>query len=337
MATRVILLSLLAAWMTSACGEVKHCEKGEVGCVGGHSDDNRECYYDLVEDPVTGMCIEPGDNATGPDPNAACGTCATGEACRADGTCINVCTQTDAVPTGGPSLPSCEPVENEPAYDFQKAANALCVQACARRAALCPGATCNPQIDCTAAAALTVATTLCPDMKAQCAMDRCKAVRDNACSQQLCAANAQPNCAGVTCNGDCAGNKDFANDGVCDDGDLSNAVSAVCPWGTDCGDCGPRRGTAPPRYKEIGQQCVDPYQCGAPLHDFSNVPGWCVVINRSTLVERCVPDCSIYGRCPAGYSCMPLTFTDPNTGKTITLQDDNEVVGKACFADMCGI
>jgi hypothetical protein len=334
MTTRMLLLSLLAAWMTSACGEVKHCKEGEVGCVDGDSDDNGKCYYDLVEDPATGKCVEPQDDMSAPDPNAECGSCASGEACRSDGMCINVCTQTDAVPTDGPSLPACQAGEGEPPYDFQNAAIALCKQACARRAALCPNATCNPAVGCTPAASTTIATALCGvDMTPKCVIDRCVAVRDNACAQQLCAGNTQPNCAGVTCSNTC--NSSLVYDGICDDGDLSNAVSALCPWGTDCGDCGPRRGTMPPRYKEIGQQCIDPYQCGAPLNDFSNVPAWCVAVDQPTNLERCVPDCSVYGRCPDGYSCEPLKFQDEN-GDWIPLEDDSGKVGKACFPAMCG-
>jgi hypothetical protein len=65
----------------------------------------------------------------------------------------------------------------------------------------------------------------------------------------------------ITCDDTCR----WANDGVCDDGGL-NARFAVCPYGSDCADCGQRVGYAPPAPPPVSGVCTetlfDDY-CGA--------------------------------------------------------------------------
>lgn len=346
MNTRVLFLGVLSAAcfvLGSACGDVEHCKRGDVGCVDGLPDDVGECRFGLVYDPLTQVCVEPDHDAgPPPDPNAACsGSCATGEACRPDGTCVNVCTQTGAV-TQRDSLLKCRPATNatppEPAYNLAAAAHALCVQGCTRRNALCTASPCDPAVECVPPAELALAVAACGmTPTVDCVMARCEAVRDQACDKVMCPGSA-PNCAGVTCTNSCSdAQNSLNNDGFCDDGDLANAVSAICPWGSDCGDCGPRRGPAPARVKQIGEQCIDPYQCGASYDDFSDVPGWCVVVDQANETERCVPDCSVYGLCPAGYTCRALEFQDAATGQSMTLKDENKLVGSACFPVQCGM
>jgi hypothetical protein len=43
----------------------------------------------------------------------------------------------------------------------------------------------------------------------------------------------------------CTDTCEYASDGYCDDGG-AGSDGAVCPWGSDCADCGPRTGTPPP-------------------------------------------------------------------------------------------
>jgi hypothetical protein len=339
---RVLFLGVLSTAcfvLVSACGEVEHCKRGDLGCVDGLPDDVGECRFGLVEDPITKVCVEPDHDAGPPrDPNAACvGGCATGEACRADGTCINVCAQANAVAPRD-SLLTCRPAQGEAAYDLAKAAHALCVQGCTRRNALCTNSPCDPAVDCTAPQELALAAAACATMPptVECVMARCEMVRDQACDKVMCP-GSMPNCAGVTCTNTCSDGTQTLNfDGLCDDGDLTNAVSAICPWGSDCGDCGPRRGAAPAKVKQIGEQCIDPYQCGASYDNFSDVPGWCVVVDQAKETERCVPDCSVHGVCPAGYTCRALEFKEAD-GSTMTLRDENNLVGSACFPMQCGM
>lgn len=330
--------------MQAGCGEIDNCKEGEPGCLWGLPLEDDTCRFDLVPD-ATGVCVDPDDASSeddggdggddeveGPPLPNPCG-CTVNQVCQPDGSCVDLCMVPNQVVTK-PSLPACR----SPSYSFQEAAVAWCQQSCARRAALC-GEPCDPQAACGAAVAVALLVQVDPTCtgNADCAMRRCEEARDRPCAMQQCLGNAAPNCTDVTCSNACSsGGETYNNDGFCDDGDLGNAVSAICKWGSDCGDCGPRRGPAPPAVKKLGEQCIDPFQCGASYDDFSAVPGWCVPLDESVAVEHCVPDCTMPPHsCPEGFDCQKLRFTG-ESGKEEIITDQAGKVARACFPTQCG-
>ncbi len=324
-----------AAWTVSGCGEVESCKEGDVGCLGGFADDSGNCRFDLVKD-TRGFCVKPGGNQDGGSQSDPCG-CSSGSLCQQDGMCVNVCQPPNPVPTLKIAPSACRPAAGE-TYTLEDAANAACEQSCIRRAEYC-GASCNPSTDCTRTLALAVVSQRCAaGMTLECAMQACEAIRDQPCAQVTCATGT-PNCTGIVCNDSCSVT-DYVKDGLCDDGDLSNAGSSVCDWGTDCGDCGPRRGTPPATKYDLGDPCVDAYQCGGDPDHVASSTGWCVPTETQTNILRCVPDCSATDTCPAGYTCFGLgvdpdddgpmqqqPVLDPNTGQA----------ARACFPNACGV
>lgn len=350
MATRVLwAIAACASLIASVgCGEVDNCREGEDGCIKGRPLASGACRYDLVVDPLTDVCVaSSGDGDDGDDdddddddivvdPNP-CG-CQPNQVCQSDGvTCVGIC----EIPGGAVAPKDSLPVCRTPRMTFAEAAVAWCKQSCTRRAAIC-GEACDPAQACDMAAAIVqiaqVDKTCTPVAGAECAMALCETARDRRCEDQPCPFNnARPNCTGIVCSDSCTDGTDTLNkDGVCDDGDLSNAVSAICPWGSDCGDCGPRRGTAPPAVRKLGEQCIDPFQCGASYTDFSRVPGWCVPLNNASQIEHCVPDCTNSFTCADGYTCRELRSQDV-TGKESRIEDETGRTAHACFPTQCGV
>ena len=338
MTTRVLwAIAACASLLASAgCGEVDNCREGENGCLRGRVLASGECRYDLIPDRVTGVCVSPDDDDDD-DPTPAapnpCG-CAPDEVCQADGTtCVGIC----EIPGGPVGQKAQLPLCRDSSYTYVQAAEAWCRHACSRFAILC-GEPCDPEQACgsvAASAALAQADPACTPAlgQAECAMKRCEEARDRPCSQWVCGNGMPPNCANVSCSNSCGEAGKIVLDGVCDDGDLSNAISAICPWGSDCGDCGPRRGAPPPQQRKLGEQCIDPFQCGASYTDFRGAPGWCVPLDES--VEHCVPDCTVSRRCPDGYECQALQFEN-DMGQIDELIDRDERVARACFPTECG-
>ncbi|MET0341092.1 MAG: hypothetical protein ABW252_08815 [Polyangiales bacterium] len=334
-------LLMLMPLMQAGCGEIDNCKVGEDGCLGGLPLEDLTCRYDLVLDTSTGVCTEPDDVTGGDDDDDAIDgpplpnpcKCTANQVCQTDGSCVDLCLVPNAV-VNKPSFPQCRSTS----YSFQEAAIAGCQQACGRRAAIC-GEACDPATACSAATALAWLAAVDPACagNTECAMKRCEEVRDRPCAAQACLGGGAPNCTNVTCENNCVSDGESFNlDGVCDDGDLSNAVSAICRWGSDCGDCGPRRGPAPAAVKKLGEQCIDPYQCGAPYADFSAVPGWCVPLDDSATLEHCVPDCTMPPHsCPESFDCQRLRFTD-ESGKEENIRDNANNVARACFPTQCG-
>lgn len=339
---RTGLLSAAAAcaslFLASGCGKVESCTEGDMGCLNGPAASGK-CSFGLVADE-SGICAKKGTTST---PLAdSCGGCASGDVCQRSGSCVDICEVPSNWVQSGPSLPACAPAAGQAAFDYPTVAVAYCKQECAHRAAYC-GGTCNPDKDCTPAAAMLLLAVRCPGQAVACATMACVEARDTPCAQQKCANNMAPVCTGVACSNSCtSGSTSFNLDGICDDGDLSNAVSAICGWGTDCGDCGPRKGTPPPAIKDLGEQCIDPYQCGASDTDFSHAPGWCVPVSTNSQtteeVQRCVPDCTVSQRCPDGFQCRELVFDPDGSGPKTeqSLKDNAGLVGKACFRTTCG-
>jgi hypothetical protein len=191
--------------------------------------------------------------------------------------------------------------------------------------------------ECGSAAATALTIALCPGQMPECAMKLCEQARDTPCAQQQCPPGSPLNCTGVSCSNACISGAKFTNDGVCDDGDLSNADSVVCDWGTDCGDCGPRRGTPPVFSRDLGDPCFDAVQCGGDRTNVAASTGWCVTTDNTRPLYRCVPDCSKKGAtCPSGYECYQLTQDTDGNGKPEDVIDSKNVRAQACFPMLCG-
>ena len=341
-AARLAALSCTAAsaLFAASCGDVGSCIETEVGCLNGPPDDSGNCRFGLVPNSTHTACVEKGASG-GITPNT-CG-CTHGELCLSNGTCSDLCT----APAGAPAIKdaplACRPAAGAAAYDLSTAVVALCSQICVHRAALC-GTPCNVAADCTPAKALVIAAALkhdatCATADVECAMKACEEARDRPCEKQECGmGNGQPNCAGVVCSSSCS-TAAFTNDGICDDGDVSNAESSFCAWGSDCGDCGPRRGAAPPSSVGLGGACADPRQCGGDITNIKNSTAWCV--NTTSAINqprRCVPDCSSSMKCPDGYECAPLG-SDPDGSGPMPAQavmDSSGATARACFPTQCG-
>jgi hypothetical protein len=328
--------ALISIASMAACSEVESCKEDEPGCINSPPDDSGNCRAGLVLDESGTACIPKGGSST-KEPDL-CG-CEENELCRQDMTCVNVCITPTTLPARTSATKTCRPAKTDAPYDFAKAAVALCYQGCIRRAALC-GTACNPAVDCTPAAAMALTTPLCPGGMPECAMKACEVARDTPCAQQQCPPGSALNCTGVSCTNDCITTSPmstvFINDGLCDDGDLSNADSVVCDWGQDCGDCGPRRGTAPVFSRDLGDPCFDAIQCGGDRDDVTMSTGWCVETEKNRPLYRCVPDCSAKGAtCPSGYECHDLlqevTGSDP-----VPVVDQQNMQARACFPSLCG-
>jgi hypothetical protein len=340
----------LAATFAGGCSDVESCIEGvDEGCLGSNPDNSGNCRFGLVRSADGFNCVKPGDqgevrNDGGTPPrndggaNTDSCTCPSKNACLQDGGCVDLCLPLANPPVLKDAPLSCRPVENEGAYDFARAARGYCSQAGTRRSVACNSAF-DPATECSAAAAQLLLTTQCPTRDPECAMKACEAARDTPCSQQQCAAGAAPNCTGVLCSDNCDMPL-FNLDGVCDDGDLSTAISYVCEYGTDCGDCGPRRGSAPPFDLDYGDPCVDPGQCGGDLYNVKSSTGWCVPPTDSQDVARCIADCSVSRRCRSGFECIGLSYPDPDGSgpmkgdPVLDLEDGTEVY--ACFPLQCG-
>ncbi|HVZ33846.1 MAG TPA: hypothetical protein VG963_15565 [Polyangiaceae bacterium] len=333
-----------AAWGASGCGDVESCTKFDPGCYMGYPDDSGNCRFGLVSVMSGGslVCLPKSEATSSPDAGGTVQNmcnCPSGSLCRKDRSCVDVCVPPSPLPALSVAPSPCR-APTGTTYTFEDAANAACEQACVRHAAYC-GTVCDIKTECTRLKAVALATARCAgNTTPECASQFCEMTRDQPCAQVMCTNNAAPNCAGVVCNTSCT-TASYVNDGVCDDGDLSNASSSVCAWGSDCGDCGPRRGTPPNMVLDLGDPCVDAYQCGGDPDHVASSTGWCVPTETQTDIQRCVPDCSAANAtCPAGYQCFGLGV-DPD-GESGPMQQQpvtDPVTGqqaKACFPTACG-
>jgi hypothetical protein len=338
-------LATAALATLSGCSDVESCERGLPGCLGGAPDDSGNCKFDLVRSDDGFTCVKPNERDGGRrDGGGRDGgneddcTCPSGELCRADGTCVDLCEPVRNPPTAKPVLLPCEAPEGE-TESFARTALALCSQTCAHRAAYC-GTNCNPDIECSQLLASAAARAACQGGEDQaCAKTLCERARDLPCAQQQCPLGAAPSCTGTLCSNTCD-MAEYNNDGICDDGDPSNAISYVCDYGTDCGDCGPRRGSAPPFELDLGDVCADPQQCGGDLYDVKGSTGWCVPASSDQVYSRCLPDCSNGQSCRPGYECIAIAFDPDGSGGPMPqtqftdYNDGTPVFG--CFPMQCG-
>lgn len=342
-------LAIASLSWASGCSDVESCEPGlDPGCINSAPDDSGNCLYDLVRSADGTRCVRPGSSSPAPGTDGGSGggdtgvgscSCPSGQLCREDGTCVNLCTPVSNPPTPAPTLLPCRAETGTP-ETFARIARALCYQTCTHRAFYC-GGSCDPESECTQLVASAAARAACQGNDDQaCAIALCEQARDLPCAQQQCPLGASPNCTGTLCSNNCD-MAEYTFDGICDDGDPSNAISYACDFGSDCGDCGPRRGSAPAFSLDVGDVCADPAQCGGDLYSVKTSTGWCVPVADAQDYARCVPDCSTNGqKCPAGYSCigiaadedgpagpMPqMQFTDYNDGTPVF----------GCFPAQCG-
>lgn len=327
--TRLWYAALLGAiaLALSGCGEVESCKKGDPGCLDGPADPVTGCKFDLTAN-ASGICVE---GPSGQRPSDNCG-CPEGSLCTEQRTCVDMCVLPSPLPVVKSAAPACPAVGQT---TFQAAAIAACSQECIRRGEYC-GRGCDPAVFCTPARAQTALMLVCPTGDPACAVTACQNARDKRCEDYNCLGEGTLNCAGITCTSTCPdGLPEFLNDGLCDDGDLSNASSDVCAWGSDCGDCGPRRGAAPNMDLDLGAICAGGGQCGGDMQDARNATGWCVTVENASLsLQRCVPDCSTTRACPAGFMCTALAYE--SNGQDVNLVDARNLQVRACLPTMCG-
>ncbi|HEX5658419.1 MAG TPA: hypothetical protein VFX59_14555 [Polyangiales bacterium] len=339
MTTAKLWLAIATAVLAtlSACSDVESCLEGQPGCRNGAPDESGNCKFGLVLSNDGSTCVRPGEAGSDdePDGGATC-SCPSGQLCRKDGICVNLCTPASNPPTPRPTLLPCEAPDGV-TESFARIALALCYQTCVHRAVYC-GTACDPATECTQLLASAAARTACQgNDDPSCAKNLCERARDLPCASQQCPLGAAPSCAGTLCN-DCD-ESEIRNDGICDDGDPSNAISYLCDYGSDCGDCGPRRGSAPPRRLDVGDVCADWTQCGGDLNSVKTSTGWCVPTTSAQSYARCVPDCSNGKKCTAGFECVKIVSDEDGDGPLPSTQykdynDGTLVFG--CFPLQCG-
>lgn len=329
-----LIALLLFGLFAVGCGEVGKCKLYEQGCLGGGVLDGNKCKAGLLA--RNGYCI---------DPDSDCG-CSGSDLCSADGlSCVNYCGFASNQPEEVPLPPTCRKAQGDQwvIYDFESACRATCMQRCQRAEVFCPGFTCDPN-SCQGEAALAAcklevttaqAAGSCAGLSdAACITRTCEGVRDGNCNAFECPAGAAKSCNDVRCSNSC-GSANNA-DGFCDDGDPLSASYALCDYGSDCADCGPRRGEQAP-VAAIGQPCVLDVGCEGWAADFGQTASWCLHVTGSPQGQlSCVPNCTgwagKHGACAPGYDCTGLTlassgepYVDPRTGEQ----------GYACLPSVC--
>jgi hypothetical protein len=299
-------LALLALSAVSGCTKVRKCTKGEQGCIGGRPNVDGTCEAGLIA--KGSKCVEASGGSSGCN-------CAIDEVCGADGeTCIGYCEYDDSaqvlpVPKG------CEPPLVDPplpAYGFAELCANACEQTCLRAQTYCPGYVCNLAA-CKEKAALDRCKADCPNDNVKCLKDLCVTQQAAACQGFTCPGTFKTDCADVRCNDSCS--SDNIQDGFCDDGDPESAVYSFCGYGTDCSDCGPRRGSRSARV-QVGEVCParQDVACEGYNDNFLVSSAWCLRVSEdNTYPFRCVPGCTTNdgpGECPDGYDCVDAEFDD---------------------------
>jgi hypothetical protein len=309
-----------------ACGDVGHCERGSPGCLSGPPQAG-SCRYGLTL--VGGACAEPSAS-----PPALSCQCEDGEVCTLDSyRCVDYCAPLEVeVGTEPPRMAySCD----ASALSFAQLCENRCLIRCRQWRELCPSSAGCGAETCGSEAELSACEQDCqgePD-KQRCLAQTCSDLAGQACPDVACPDDKRPACDDVQCRNSCAG---YNFDGICDDGDLKSAQYGVCPYGTDCADCGPRHG-ASPKLAEQGEACAFHSGCaGSNVNDIEAAKAWCVSIDAERGISRCAPDCSLPAKiCPEGSACYTLSGVDLDGDGEEDPIAQGSLVAAACFPVMC--
>lgn len=332
-----LVVTLTAFSLVAAgCGEVDHCEKGKTrGCLDSPPLDGGVCLYDLVRYNIEGrgeVCLKQGSDE---DP---CKLCAAGALCvPEEGRCVPFCEAPDVLPGSGmsPEPISCrafttDPNEN-PMLPFDEICRRRCRLECQRLEQFC-GAGC-PQGMCDGADVQAKCASDCPMLPTggpdlSCLTEKCEEVQLARCETDLvCPNGSKVDCAQFTCTNDCI----YPADGTCDDGDVIASDTNDCAWGSDCADCGPRKGPKPVGY--IGSVCQYHSNCSGGTMKPSTATAWCVQSETLPGVNRCAPDCSRDQDCGDGFVCREVLVAQSDGSKQPIVEGD--LRGQACFPLMC--
>ncbi|MET0341093.1 MAG: hypothetical protein ABW252_08820 [Polyangiales bacterium] len=324
--------------MLAGCGEVEHCvEESEPGCRNAAPREDGRCAYDLVAYNLAGVgarCLKVGSDE---DP---CRDCAEGAMCVPDeGRCSQFCEAPPVLPGSGaiPAVITCEAAATTDApapaaLAFEDVCKRRCELECQRLAQLC-GSACaaghcdRPEVQ-SECASDCPAPTASGGRDLACLTRSCEDQRLSRCNANLtCPDGRKVDCKAVTCTNDCA----FADDGQCDDGDIIASARNDCAWGSDCADCGVRRGTLSPGY--LGNVCRYHSNCKGGTQLPSTAEAWCVASGTLEGSSRCMPDCSRGQRCADGFACREVTFATEAGGQAPIAE--GTLTSQACVPLLC--
>ena len=340
-----LALSLCALLFVSfgqlACGEVEQCTKvTEPGCLNSTPKTDGTCLFDLV--PRGGICVKPGSDED------MCSLCAEGDLCVPErNQCINFCAVPPILPG---SVQSPEPIfctairdpmkpDENPMLSFEEVCKRRCRLQCQRWDQFCGPGSCAEGY-CDRPEVIAKCNQDCPAAVGgvrdlACLTRSCNDVRFSRCDTTLnCPNGVAPDCANISCSNDCQyEGKGLAGDGYCDDSDPASAQFAFCPWGTDCTDCGPRRG-ARKEPSFAGDICAFNVNCEGWNPSPLLSRAWCIEQESIPGLSRCALDCSRDSECPDAFICRELEFTNEETGQSGP-QVEGGVSAKACFPTLC--
>lgn len=350
----LVISGVISSLSLSACSEVESCKPGSAGCIDGPPEDG-ECKFDLVK--RGNKCVEPGsagdvdsganggeDGGDDAGPMSACEPCDEPALCVAERKeCVDFCETPEEIPGTGAEFQqiTCggetDPMGNPVVLDFATTCKNTCLLTCRWQNWFCPG----PKSDCAAECDKPEVQADCAVPVTGCAGDvpcqktKCTDIRALGCRAEaaLCpnSMGMAPNCDGVSCSNACADAQSAqANtfDGFCDDGAYTFSDTDLCPFGTDCADCGPRMGAARPVDMgdiKIGDPCPNSARCTGRSSDYDLNKSWCLDIVGD--VSRCLTDCSGDDEtCTEGFECVELSNS---AGSPLT--DRNGRRGKVCY------
>lgn len=346
MTQRACLLSLFVLCLSAmaGCSDVESClEIDEPGCLNSPvRSEGSPCLFDLV--PVNGICRKEDDGGSTDGP--CNGGCEAGALCdEATDTCINFCDRPNVLPGSvqPPEAIFCEAIATtsmpSPAMlSFEEVCRRRCRLNCQRLSQFCTGYQC-PAGSCDGADVLTRCQTDCPmppggGNDLACLTRSCNDVRFAVCDSSLScpAGSTKVDCTVTQCSNNCMFNgQNVTGDGVCDDGDVLNSYTAQCLWGTDCTDCGPRKGAEP--LAGLGDVCQYSLNCAGGTGSPDTSGAWCVTQSSISGSARCMKDCSREQECEDGFTCRTLTFDNADgTSGSITV---GGFTSSACLPDAC--
>jgi hypothetical protein len=227
---------------------------------------------------------------------------------------------------------------SNPMLSFEEVCKRRCRLQCRRFEQFCPNdfkcpeGRCDlPEIQAECLADCPLTTAGAKDLA--CLTQRCEDVRVTRCQSDLaCPNGGVPDCANLTCTNDCP--MGFAGDGYCDDGDAFSSLKPLCAWGSDCADCGARKGAAPdPGY--WGTVCKYRQNCAGGTGNPADAAAWCVEIDGIPGLSRCAPDCSRDQGCPDGFECREALFDLGGPAREPIVDPATMLKSQACFPMLC--